>query len=258
MTTFAVITPTIGTKDLEKCIESLRGQDCNHYLFVDGRGDYQDNVYEVRAIVDRAMNERVFINVLDQNIGRAGGNWYGHRVFAAVSFLVNEDVLCYLDADNWVELNYIQAFRAVLSDAKYQWAYTLRNVVDPEGTYIAHDDCESLGHWPVMGTENRYHVDTGCFAVPRSLAVKVGHHWYGQWGQDRVFFEALKAAAPNFGCTNHYTLNYRLGGETNMATQEMFVSGNKITTDMYKGEFPWRSIRERKRMTWTYQTTPLK
>ena len=252
MKTFAIITPTIGGPELEKCILSLHGQNCKQYLVVDGRAHFS----AVSRVVDNLPAD---INVstihLEENIGRVGGNWYGHRVFAAASFLVNEDVLCYLDPDNWVEPNYIDAFRDVLDDPEYQWAYTLRKIVDPQGKYICHDDCENLGHWPVMGTEDRYHIDTGCFAVPRAIALKVGHNWYGQWGADRQFFGALKEFAPKFGCTNKYTLNYRLGGATNMATQEMFLRGNEITSKLYKGEFPWQSLRARKPMTLTYQTT---
>lgn len=231
---FAVITPTIGTKDLEKCIESVRKQDCNHHLFVDGR----ENLPEVEAIVDRFMCERLSINVIEKNIGKG---WYGHRVYAAAAFLLNEDVLCYLDEDNWVEPNYIQAFKDVLEDPANKWAYTLRRVMSPEGEYICDDNCESLGHHHVMGDPNRFHIDTGCFAVPRELALKVSHHWYGQWGQDRKFFAALKLEAPEFGSTMLHTLDYRLGGSTSMATQEMFLHGNQLASEVYKGEYPWHT-----------------
>jgi len=245
---FAVITPTIGTKDLAKCIESVRKQDCNHYLFVDGR----EHLSEVEAIVDRSMNERLFINVVDRNIGKG---WYGHRVYAAASFLVNDDVLCYLDEDNWVEPDYIQAFKDVFNGSVNQWAYTLRKIVEPDGQYVCDDNFESLGLWPVTGDPNRYHIDTGCFAVPRDLAVKVGHHWYGQWGQDRVFFAALKAAASNFGCTTKHTLNYRLGSSTSRANREMFLHGNKLTAEVYGGDYPWHTQTEKKSTILTYQTT---
>ena len=248
---FAVITPTIGTKDLVKCIESLRGQDCNHYIFVDG-SEHDD---EVREITYRVGHERVFINVIGSNIGKG---WYGHRVFAAASFLVNEDVLCYLDEDNWVEPNYIQKFKDVLSDSSNQWAYTLRKIVDPDGQYVCDDNFESLGLWNVTGDPNRYHIDTGCFAVPRALALKVGHHWYGQWGADRQFFAALKAAAPNFGCTTDHTLNYRLGSSTSMATREMFLQGNKLTTEVYGRDYPWHTQTKKKSTVLTYQTTSQK
>jgi hypothetical protein len=252
MRTFAVITPTIGGPELEKCILSFRGQDCKQYLVVDGREHFS----KVAKIIDNLPAD---INVstiqLEENIGKVGGNWYGHRAFAAASFLVNEDVLCFVDPDNWVEPDYISAFRAVLDEGYgYPWAYTLRKVVNAEGAYIAHDNCESLGHWPVMATEARHHIDTGCFAVPRELALKVGHNWYGQWGADRQFYNALKDFSPKYGCTNEYTFNYRLGGATNMASQEMFIIGNQITLDYYKGEYPWQKQRSPKPQTMIYNT----
>jgi hypothetical protein len=157
---------------------------------------------------------------------------------------VNEDVICFLDEDNWVEPNYIEAFREVLRDTKYQWAHTLRNIVDAQGLFVCRDDCENLGQWPVMAHEDRYHVDTSCFAVPRDLALRVSSSWYGQWGADRQFFAALKAMAPRFGCTTKYTLNYRLGGDTNLTDQQMFLRGNRITAEVYEGHYPWQFHRE--------------
>ena len=42
---------------------------------------------------------------LQENIGKG---WYGHRVYAACSFLVNADVICYLDEDNWFEPDHVE------------------------------------------------------------------------------------------------------------------------------------------------------
>jgi hypothetical protein len=250
---FAVITPTIGTKHLARCIESLRGQDCTHHLFVDGRTHW----WEVQEVLDNLKWDglQLAINQIDQNIGKG---YYGHRVYAASPFLVNQDVLCFLDEDNWAAPDYIEAFQEVLKDTKYSWAHTLRNVVSPTGEFICRDDCENLGQWPVMLHSDRYHIDTGCFAVPRSLALQVSHAWYGQWGADRMFFSVLKQAAPHFGCTNKYTLNYRLGSETNMATQEMFLQGNKLVEEHYRGKYPWHTQRTPTKIpakTLVYRTT---
>ena len=233
MTTFAVITPTIGTPELAKCIMSLRGQDCTHYIVVDGR-EHNSKVNKI-LVNETGISHKERMIWLDENVGKG---WYGHRVYAAASFLVNEDVLCYLDEDNWVEPDYIDAFKNILNTN--QWAFTLRNIVDVDGSFVCQDNCENLGLWPVLGDkQGRSHVDTGCFAVPRELALKVGHHWYGQWGADRQFFAALKQVAPTFGCTGKYTLNYRLGSSTNLATKEMFLQGNTFANQLYQGVYPW-------------------
>ncbi len=232
MASFAVITPTIGSKYLAQCIKSVRGQDCTHYIVMDGRENFQ-KINKI-LVEETGINQQIKLITLDNNVGKG---WYGHRVYAASSFLVNEDYLCYLDEDNWVEPNYIEAFGSVIN--KHEWVYTLRNVVDHDGSFVCQDNCESLGKWEVFMNGGRYHIDTGCFAVPRSIAVRVGHNWYGQWGADRQFFAALKQAFPKFGCTEKYTLNYRLGSETSSATKQMFLQGNEIIKQHYQGEYPW-------------------
>ena len=256
MKSFAVITPTIGTEYLRKCIESLADQDCEHYLFVDGI-KHLSAVQDILHSGPSPSHARLHTNIIAKNIGKG---WYGHRVYSAASFLVNEDVLCYMDEDNWAEPNYIQEFQEVFNDPKYQWAYTLRRIAAPDGKVIGPDNCESLGHWPVsFSGGTRFHIDTGCFAIPRELAVKVGHNWYGQWGADRQFFAAVKAQAPEFGCTMKHTLNYRLGSETSRATTEMFLHGDKLSQQAYIGErdYPWHEQRSPKKSPtqFTYQTT---
>jgi len=255
MKSFAVITPTIGSFHLRQNILSLRGQNCTHYIVVDGK-EYLAEVNKILLGVGLTEQEKIIS--LEHNIGKG---WYGHRVYAAASFLVNEDVLCYLDEDNYVQPNFINGFQEVFEDPKYAWAYTLRNIIGPKGQYIGQDNCESLGHWPVsFSADRREHIDTGCFAVPRDLAVRVGHAWYAQWGADRQFFAALKAVAPEFGCTTQHTLNYRMGSETNRATVDMFIDGNKLSEQAYVSEryYPWHEQRSPKKQLptqWTYQTT---
>jgi len=253
MLSFAVITPTVGSEYLRQNILSLRGQDCAHYIVVDGREHWEKVNKLLMSPGGPGLSQQERFISLDQNVGKG---WYGHRVYAASSFLVNEDVLCYLDEDNWVEPNFIQAFREVFQDPKYQWAYTLRNVATPDGIVQCPDNCESLGNWPVVFDSQRHHIDTGCFAIPRSLAVQVGHHWYGQWGADRQFYAAVKAAAPDYGCTMQHTLNYRLGSETSRATLKMFQEGNRLAQQCYmdKEKYPWHTLRRKKELKLIYQT----
>ena len=110
MTTFAVVTPTVGSEHLSNCIQSLRDQNCVHHLFVDGREHWQ----KVHDLFQVYYHKNLRLNLIDNNVGKFGGNWYGHRVYAAASFLVNEDIICYLDEDNWVNSYYIKAFEEAL------------------------------------------------------------------------------------------------------------------------------------------------
>ena len=234
MTTFAVITPTVGSQYLGECIESLKGQDCKHYIVADGANYWTS----VQNIVQKHNHPSLRAIYLQENIGKAGGDWYGHRVYAAASFLVNEDVLCYLDEDNWVNSYYIRAFEKALHD--HEWAFTLRNIHGKDGKYLCPDDCESLGLWPIYGhAQNGFHIDTSCFAIPRDIAVQIGHAWYGQYAADRQFFYNLKARFPHFACTKKHTVCYRLDGNPKSVKKEFFEAGNDEVKKTYGDSFPW-------------------
>jgi glycosyltransferase involved in cell wall biosynthesis len=229
----AVVTPTIGSDHLAKCVESVDNQtykDITHYIFIDGCQ------YEPKAREILVGSSKTRMIELEENVGKG---WYGHRVYAACSFLVNADVIIYLDEDNYLEPCHVQKMVDKLKDG-YEWVYSLRKIVDVKGEFICEDNCESLGKWPVFFDEKVFHIDTSCFAIRRDVAVRIGHAWYGQWGADRQFFGALKQHYPNFACTNAYTVNYRLDGNPNSVTDKFFAQGNSHNQQKYNGEFPWQ------------------
>ena len=233
----AVVTPTIASEHLAKCIDSVDKQtyeDIVHYIFIDGC-QYEP---KAREILVGASKTRMI--ELEENVGKG---WYGHRVYAACSFLVNADVICYLDEDNFFEPNHIETVVKKLQEGN-DWVYSLRNIHDKEGKFLCEDNCESLGKWPVYFNSEVHHIDTSCFAVRRDVAVRIGHAWYGQWGADRQFFGALKNHFPKYSCTNQYTTNYRLDGNENSVNEEFFIEGNKINSEKYQGNFPWKSGKE--------------
>ena len=136
----AVVIPTIGAQHLEQCIDSVLNQthkDIVIYLFKDGLD------VKIPSFVNNIPNIKQIR--LDENVGKG---WYGHRVYAACSFLVNADVICYLDEDNFYEPEHIQTLVETISKGN-SWAYSLRNIVDKNGEFSCTDDCESLGKWPV-------------------------------------------------------------------------------------------------------------
>ncbi len=235
MTTFAVITPTVGTTYLRTCIESLKNQNCTHHLFVDGA----QHIDRVGNIANQYGGKNLRLNILDENVGKAGGDFYGHRVYAAASFLVNQDVLCYMDEDNWATPNYIEAFERTLHN--HQWAFTLRDIYNKEEQFLCPDNCESLGQWPIYGDEQHgHHIDTSCFAVPREIAIQVGRAWYGQYAADRQFFHNLRHHFPKFACTKKHTVCYRLDGNPKSVKVEFFERGNAIIHEKYGDtEYPW-------------------
>lgn len=233
----AVVTPTIASEHLTKCIDSVDKQtyeDIVHYIFIDGCQ------YEPKAREILVGSSKTRMIELEENVGKG---WYGHRVYAACSFLVNADVICYLDEDNFFEPNHIETVVKKLQEGN-NWVYSLRNIHDKEGKFLCEDNCESLGKWPVYFNPEVHHIDTSCFAVRRDVAVHIGHAWYGQWGADRQFFGALKNHFPKYSCTNQYTTNYRLDGNENSVNEEFFIEGNKINSEKYQGNFPWKSGKE--------------
>ena len=230
----AVVTPTIASEHLAKCIDSVDKQtyeDIVHYIFIDGCQ------YEPKAREILVGSPKTRMIELEENVGKG---WYGHRVYAACSFLVNADVICYLDEDNFFEPCHIEKMVRKLEEG-YDWVYSLRKVVNKDGEFLCEDNCESLGKWPVYFNPEVSHIDTSCFAIRRDIAVNIGHAWYGQWGADRQFFNALKKYFPKYECTNQYTTNYRLDGNENSVSEEFFIEGNKINTEKYQGEFPWKT-----------------
>ena len=232
----AVVTPTIGNPKLIDCLASVDNQtykDIVHYIFIDGK-EHQRKVHD---LIQGATKVRTV--ELEENIGKG---WYGHRVFAACSFLVNADVIVYLDEDNWFEPCHVEKLVAKINEGN-DWVYSLRKIYDKDGNFLCEDNCESLGKWPVYFDDKVFHIDTSSFAIKRDIAVRIGHAWYGQWGADRQFFGALKQNFPKFDCTNSHTLCYRLDGNPNSVTKEFFDNGNEINKQKYNGEFPWKTGR---------------
>lgn len=232
----AVVTPTIGSKTLSQCLESVQKQtytDLTHYVFIDGQ-EYYEKVHSI--LDDNAGPKTIKTISLEENIGKG---WYGHRVYAACSFLVNADIICYLDEDNWFDKNHVESLVDQIKQGR-QWAYSLRKIYTKKGELLGEDNCESLGKWPVHFNDQVFHIDTSSFAVRRDVAVSIGQAWYGQWGADRQFFNALKTHFSNFGCTSEHSLNYRLDGNENSVNWEFFEKGNASNQQKYQGNFPWK------------------
>ena len=235
----AIVTPTIGTKHLDQCLQSVQKQtyeNLTHYVFLDGIEHHE----KIHPLLDKNSGKRKIKTIsLEDNVGKG---WCGHRVYAACSFLVNADVICYLDEDNWFEENHVETLLKELEKGN-DWSFSLRKIVSKDGEFVCEDNCESLGLWPAFNQENLYHVDTSCFAVRKDVAVKIGHSWYDEKNKmsaDRTFFHCLKHYFQKYSCTKDYTLNYRLGGDQGVS-QKFFEIGNEIYSKKYNSNFPWKN-----------------
>lgn len=230
----AVIIPTTGDLLLKKAVESVLEQTFKNlkiYLIIDG--------IEYSKSTNKTIKEykkQIQIIELIDNVGKNG--FYGHRIYAAFSHLVNQDYLFFLDQDNYYEKNHVESLVNLCEEKNYSWAYSLRNIINKKGEFICQDNCESLGIYESW-MDKYYHIDTNCYCLKRETAVGVSATWHGGWGQDRVVYNNLKQYFPNYGCSGLYTSNYRLDGNSGSIGKDFFIEGNKFMQNKYSGNFPW-------------------
>jgi glycosyltransferase involved in cell wall biosynthesis len=232
----AIVTPTIGSPVLADCLNSVQEQtyeNLTHYVFLDG----QERFDSCKEMIYNSCGKRTIKTIqLEENVGKG---WYGHRVYAACSFLVNADVICYLDEDNWLEPNHVESIVDTFNKTNVPWVYSLRKIYNKNKEFICDDNCESLGKYPVFFNSSVHHIDTSCFAVKKGVAINIGHAWYGQWGADRQFFENVKRIYSRYECTGKYTMCYRLDGNSNSVNEEFFDRGNAEMLRRYNNKLPW-------------------
>jgi hypothetical protein len=176
---------------------------------------------------------------LPYNTGANGFN--GQRIYASIPHLVNADYVFFLDEDNWYEPDHVKTLVSKIEEENLDWAYSLRKAYTPDKQYIADDNCESLGKWPIYFTHNdpQYLIDTSTFAFKRQFIKATCHLWHsGAWGEDRRFFYAIKDKS-KWNTTGKHTLCYRVDNNPNSVNEEFFVKGNAEQLAHYKGQLPW-------------------
>ncbi len=230
-----VIIATTGARMLEDALLSVATQDHKDtrcWVVIDG----PQFVAQTLAITQRFPN--IGIMALPENTGANG--FYGHRIYAASSFLVNSDYIMFLDQDNWMLPTHVSSQIDNCETNGLDWGYSLRSVWDKHGNYLLDDNCESLGKWPIYLSDQHHLVDTSCYCIKRDVIVRIGGAWYGGWGGDRQFFAAISQYFPNYGTTGKHTLCYRLDGNPGSVNQDFFVQGNAVMDNRYPGGFPWK------------------
>lgn len=235
----AIVTPTIGTKYLKENLESVSKQtykNIKHVVVADGP-QYES---EVGKIVQN-FDDKVLFN-LPENTGANGYN--GHRVYAAIPYLIDADYFIFLDEDNWLDENHVQSLVDRAKDC--DWAFSLRKIVDKDSNYICNDDCESLGLWPTCLSDNEYFVDVGCYFLPKKIAIQTAPIWYRrarhpdeQPEVDRLLIQVLRMNKLSYKTTGDYTLNYRVGNRVDSVQSAFFLSGNEHMRKKYGSVFPW-------------------
>jgi len=232
-----VIIPTTGSPELEDAVRSVLNQsyETKCYIVSDGVQHHSKTRIITDNFLERKNLERCFLPI---NVGANG--FYGHRVYAAFTHLIDTDYVLYLDQDCWFDSNHVESCIETIEKNNLDWSYSLRKVYNKEGEYICNDDCESLGKWKTYHGVN--HIDTNCYCIKTSVAIKLAQVWHGGWGQDRVFLSVLSQHFPKFECTGEYTLNYKVDGNAGSVNAEFFFNGNEVMKQKYNGVFPWRKI----------------
>lgn len=233
-----VITPTIGSPKLLDAIFSVKNQTykCNHLLVVDGP-EYWDRV------VGMCGSDDCEIVMSPENTGKTGGNFYGHRIYAAYPHLINSDYILFLDEDNWYEPNHVQSLIETIESKNLDFSFSLRKIFDPVRNYLLDDNCESLGKWPIFMSRHSPHgpqflIDTSSFCFKREFIQKTCHLWHSGWGGDRQYLYAVRDHA-KYDTNGKHTLCYRLDGNPKSVTREFFETGNKTQQAYYEGKYPW-------------------
>lgn len=234
-----VITPTIGSpklKDAMKSVEEQTYPNVQHLVVVDGQEYWGNTLKNMSVSIEKAKAK---IICTPENTGANGLN--GQRIYAAFPHLVNSDYIFFLDQDNWYEPDHITSLVDLMEKENLDWAYSLRKIFDSDKKFVANDDCESLGKWPIFFTYDKpdYMIDTSAFAFKKSFIQKSCHLWHsGPWGEDRRYFNAIKDHS-RWNTTGNYSLCYRLDGNPNSVTGDFFITGNEMMRQMYNGNFPW-------------------
>lgn len=223
MPSIAVVTATTGRDTLKQTVKSVREQTvpCTHYVFWDG----------VPVPFDIDYGWQIDSIALPYKTG--GNGMMNGGIVAASAYLVQEDLICWLDDDNWIEPNHIETLLAAKEDKPY--AHSLRKLVEPDGTFFDFDDFESLGIHSGF-------IDLNCYLMDRQLAVQLAPLWYKTTGDlmvgDRYVYECLRGNSLPYGETGKYTVNYRLNPKRDL--RPWFFDGNIKNRAKYSGSLPWR------------------
>lgn len=229
-----VIIPVTGAPVCRDAIESVLKQTypTTCYVVCDGE-QFRPQVEKI--LEEFKDNPLLKVCYLPINVGAKG--FYGHRVYAAFTHLIDTDYVGWLDQDNWLYDTHVKQCVETIERRGLDWCYALRKIHDKVGKFICFDNCESLGKWPTFQGHN--HIDTNCYFVKTEVAIKLASVWHGGWGQDRVFLQTITQYFQKWDCTNYYSVNYRVDGGKGSVSSQFFEHGNEVMHQRYEGKFPW-------------------
>lgn len=210
-----IVTPTVGTKHLVRCVKSVQNQTyanlVQHWIVVDGIA-FLPRVTSILDSVGKNL-PNVRMCVIPSNTGH--GQWNGHRVYAAFSYLINAPYVTWLDEDNTFLPNHIETCVKTIKELPHPaWVYAWRSLYMDEDTTPLQDKCESMGgirH--TFLNKDDYLADTSCMFLSTSLAMRFAPCWLHKRVADRNLTKALLKANDVFHApTRQCTVCYRSDG----------------------------------------------
>lgn len=233
-----IITPTTGNKQLYRAVLSVEEQtydNIQHLVVIDGPDGR-----------DAAMNilEGSQADIIQLPYATGKDQYNGHRIYGAMTFVAKGEYLIFLDEDNWFEPEHVEKLVEQIQQGN-QWAYSLRKIVDQDGTYICNDDCESLGKWTSI--INDKFIDLNCFMIHKKDALQFAPLWYrrarhplDQPEVDRLLSAFMMQNFTRFDTSGLYTVNYRVAARADSVQDVFFIKGNEAMNMKMNGEYPWR------------------
>lgn len=251
--TAVVITPTIGTSHVLSAIDSVANQtyeNVEHLVVCDGM-EYWDKLQSLDLQPRKSSKLHITNSYWNTGKGyRNRGGFFGHRIYAAYSHIVDHDYVFFLDEDNWLEPNHVESLVRVLDEGN-DFAYSLRKIYDFDGNYLCLDNSESLGEWPIFHSlyneEKEYLIDTSAYAFNRNFLIKTASIWHNGWGGDRYYLRDIKNMYENlkYKSNREYTLCYRVSKDVSVETAlNFFKVGYETCARFYGNSFPWNIRRK--------------
>lgn len=237
-----IITPTTGSGYLRENLLSVAAQtydNIEHLVVIDGP-EFASKVSSNWTVKSKAT----FMQ-LPHNTGHSQYN--GHRIYGALSYLIDSDYVMFLDEDNYINPDHVESLVKVCETN--DWAFSLRTIVDSVSNYVCLDDCENLGKWPTCLSDQEYFVDVGAYFLPVPVAVQISPLWYRrarhpdeQPEVDRIIMQVLLEQGFSYDTNGKYTLQYRVGNREDSVKADFFLWGNAQMEKKYPDGFPWRKI----------------
>lgn len=244
MSLVTVITATTGSKYLPQCIKSVRDQDYDqiqHLIFADGF----EHASKVKEIIDNIpIREGYSVDVIYLPYSVGSDRYNGHRMYGAGFYFCKGDFVCFLDDDNWFDSDHISSMVSNLD--VNSWSYSLRKIVDADGNFVCNDDCESLGEYPSILSDQDYFVDQNCYMFPKMLGLQLTPLFYRRFREpnemelDRLLVQTMRHHKVKSYCNNKYSVNYRAGNTINSVQANFFTQGNAAMLQRYNNKLPWK------------------